>query len=107
MALLLIVPACQIGSEQEERIPLEVEDLKYSLLPGGARIVTGKLYNPREENIRNAQIQISLYDGENRKVSSMSVTIKDVSPGERKSFRQAVDVDQDIRGARVKSVIVL
>ena len=105
--LFLALVGCQTGAPDAERLPLEVEDLKYSLLPGGARIVTGNLYNPSPDNVRNAQIQISLYDSDNRKISSMNVVIKDIPPGERKYFREAVDVDLDVRGARVKSVIVL
>ena len=92
---------------ENQREPLTVEELKYSLLPGGARIVTGTLYNPTAETIRNAQVLISLFDENNRRVSSMSVTVKDVPPGERRDFRQAVDLDLDIRGASVKHVLVL
>lgn len=99
--------SCQPAETNTERIPPEVEELQYSLLPGGARVITGKLYNPSSKNIRNAQVQIFLFDEKNRKVSDMSVTVKDVSPGERKSFRQPVDVDLDIRGAKVKRVLVL
>ena len=99
--------SCQESGAKLERIPLEVEDLKYSLLPGGARIITGNLYNPTTRNIRNAQIQIFLFDDKNRKVSDMNVTVKDVPAGERKQFREAVDVDLDIRGAKVKRVLVL
>ncbi|MEZ4702159.1 MAG: FxLYD domain-containing protein [Rhodothermales bacterium] len=86
---------------------VQVEDVRYAKLPGGARIVTGTLYNPTETPIRNAQIQISLYDENNVRVSTMSVTIQDVSPGSRKAFREPVDTDLDIRGASVKSVLVL
>ncbi len=99
--------ACQGNRTDTERIPLEVEDLKYSLLPGGARVVTGTLYNPSGRLVRHAQVQISLFDGNNRRVSSMSVTISDLSAGERKPFRQPVDLDEDVRGAKVKNVLVL
>ena len=37
----------------------------------------------------------------------MSVVIRDVQPGERKPFRQPVDSDLDIKGAKVRSVLVL
>lgn len=86
---------------------VQVEDVKYTLLPGGARIVTGTLFNPSEAPVKGAQIQISLFDGNNIKVSSMNITVQDVSPGERKSFRQPVDTDLDIQGAKVRSVLVL
>ena len=86
---------------------VQVEDVKYTLLPGGARIVTGTLFNPSESPVKGAQIQISLFDGNNIKVSSMSITVTDVPPGERKPFRQPVDNDLDIQGAKVRSVLVL
>jgi hypothetical protein len=107
LSLSLLLPACQSEESGGESTAVQVEDVKYTLLPGGARVVTGKLYNPSEVLVRNAQIQISLFDGNNRRVSSMSITVQDVSPGERKSFRQPVDIDMDIRGAKVRSVLVL
>ncbi len=106
--LMLVLQACQTDAvEQDVSGVIQVEDVKYSLLPGGARIVTGMIYNPSEVVVRNAQIQVSLFDSNNRLVSSMSIPVKDVPPGERKSFRQPVDVDMDIRGAKVKSVLVM
>ena len=100
------MPACQSG-EAAHKASVEIEDVKYTLLPGGARIVTGTIYNPTGSPVRNAQIQISLFDGQNRRVDDMSVTVQDVPPGKRKPFRQPVESDMDIRGAKVRSVLVL
>ena len=106
--LLFLMPACHTGEASgDERASVQVEDIKYSLLPGGARIVTGTLYNPTDAPVRNAQIQVSLFDENNRRVDDMSITVQDVPPGGRKSFRQPVDSDLDIRGAKVKSVLVM
>ncbi len=108
MLFMLMFSACEADSSAEQNdVQVQVEDVKYSLLPGGARIVTGTLFNPSEVPVKGAQIYISLFDGNNVKVSSMSVTIQDVRPGERKSFRQPVDVNLDIKGAKVRSVLVL
>ena len=107
MFVLLALIGCQSENAEQEQVPVQVEDVKYTLLPGGARIVTGTLFNPSESIVKGAQIQISLYDGNNIRVSSMSVTVTDVPPGERKPFRQPVDVDLDIKGAKVRSVLVL
>ena len=107
MLFLFAFSACQQGETEQEVAQVEVEDVKYSLLPGGARIVTGVLFNPSAATVKGAQIQISLFDGNNIKVSSMSVTVTDVPPGERKPFRQPVDTDLDIKGAKVRSVLVL
>ena len=100
------MPACSETSE-DATSSIEVEDVKYSLLPGGARIVSGTLYNPTDAPVKNAQIQVSLFDMNNRQVDRMSITVQDVPPGERKRFREPVDSDMDIRGAKVRSVLVL
>ena len=82
-------------------------DLEYNLLPGGARIVSGTFINPTQHLIKAAQIQVSLFDKNNIRVSAMSIMVKDIPAGESKAFRQPVDDDQDIRGASVKNVLVL
>jgi hypothetical protein len=104
---LLFLGACAAPANEAADTEVQVEDVQYSLLPGGARIVTGTLFNPTDDPINNAQIQISLYDANNVRVSTMSVTIQDVSPGARKSFREPINTDLDVRGASVKSVLVL
>lgn len=107
MLILLLLSACGAETSEQNDTSVQVEDVKYSLLPGGARIVTGTLFNPSAAPVKGAQIHISLFDGNNVRVSSMSVVIRDVQPGERKPFRQPVDSDLDIKGAKVRSVLVL
>ncbi len=108
MLFLLLFSACEAEQQAEQNdVQVQVEDVKYTLLPGGARIVTGTLFNPSEVPVKGAQIYISLFDGNNIKVSSMSVTVQDVKPGERKPFREPVDIDLDIKGAKVRSILVL
>ena len=77
------------------------------MLPGGARIVSGKLHNRTAEPIRNAQIQIALYDQDNCLVTTMSVLVHDIGPGEHKPFRQVVDAADTTQVARVRGVFVL
>ena len=106
---LLATQACG-GGAGEEKDPegrVEVEDFQYVQVPGGARIVMGKVYNRSAEAIRTAQLQVALYDEDNRRVGTMSVVVRDIGPGERKPFRQPVDAAEDVRGARVRSVLVL
>lgn len=90
-----------------EAPPPVVEDLTYSLLPSGARIVTGKLYNPSEADLPGAQIQVSLFDASNARVGSVSIPVQAIPAGGRVSFRQPIDSDEDVQAARVRSVIVL
>lgn len=106
---VLGVGACGAPADEDGAgdTSVQVEDVRYSLLPGGARIVTGTLYNPTTAPIRNAQIQISLFDENNVRISTMSVTLKDIEAGARKPFREPVDSNLDVRGASVNSVVVL
>ena len=85
---------------------VQVEDFKYTVLQGDARVLTGQVYNPTDENVKNVQIQVSLFDANNRRVSKMSIAVKDVEPGARRSFRQHVDSDLDVQGAKVVSLMV-
>ncbi len=110
IALLLLAAACGGDAEEAGEDPeatVNVEDFRYVLLPGGARIVKGKLHNRTAEPIRNAQIQIALYDQDNWLVTTMSVLVHDIGPGEHKPFRQVVDADDIVRGARVRGVFLL
>ena len=106
---LLFVAACGGGDAggpaPESRV--DVEDFQFAQLPGGTRIVMGKLHNLGAEAIRNAQIQISLYDADNRLVTTMSIIVRNVEPGEHKPFREPIDADENVRGARVRSVLLM
>ena len=108
--LLLATQACgrdsgEGGKDVEGRV--EVEDFRYIRLPGGARIVMGKLHNRSAETISTAQLRIHLYDADNLLVTTMNVVVRHIGPGEHKPFRQMVDADEDVRGARVRSVLLL
>ncbi len=109
LAPLLLLTACGGRQEAAEATPAQVrvEDFHYTKLPGGARFVSGRLHNPTAEPIRNALIQISLFDAHNRFVSSMSVTVQDVPPGRDKPFRQPVDADEAVQAARVRGVLLM
>jgi hypothetical protein len=104
LLMLLHLTACR--SEPSQAAPV-VEDLSYSLLPSGARIVTGRLFNPADVDLAGAQIQISLFDAENSRVGSISIGVQNVPAGGRVSFREPIQTDLDVQAARVRSVIVL
>ena len=108
--LLLLLAAC--GEDTAVTVeasdgPVAVLDFRYVQLPGGARVVTGKVHNRTAESISNAQIQIALYDADNRLITTMSVLVKDIAPDHQKPFRQVVDIDDNVQGARVRGVLVL
>ena len=85
---------------------VQVEDFKYTVMQSDARILTGQVHNPTGKTLKNVQIQVSLFDANNRRVSEMSIAVKDVEPNSRRSFRQAIDSDADVQGAKVRSLLV-
>ena len=85
---------------------LAVERLQLTSYPGGAKILTGTLVNHSELDLSVAQIQLTLFDSDNRAISSMSVVIHDVVSTDSVAFREAVDTELDITGARVKQILI-
>lgn len=85
---------------------MAVEDFEYQELPGGARIVTGSLFNPTDEPIANAQIQVSLYDETNTRIGQMIIPVQRIPANGHKEFREAVRSDQDVRSVKPRSVLV-
>ena len=101
-----LVSACS-DETKSESAPLEVLDLQLRVHPGGARILTGRLVNRSSDPVSVAQIQITLFDADNRPVSGMSVVLHNIPPGDGISFREPVNSDKDVQGARVKNILVL
>lgn len=115
IALLLVLAGCGIepGSNappgEESADPaaatrVYVADLAYAELPHGQRILTGRLVNPTARDLRNVQIQVALYDTDNRSVGTMLVPVQNVPAAGDKEFRETVDRD-DAAGARVRGIM--
>ncbi|NND71145.1 MAG: hypothetical protein HKN43_06170 [Rhodothermales bacterium] len=107
---VLLLFAAGIGCTDEARTDvsmLSVEDLTYQLLPSGARIVSGTVYNPTESPMGSIQIQVSLFDKDNVRVDGLSILVRDLNAGSRVDFREPVNSDFDITAARVKGMIKL
>ncbi len=105
--LILMLGACGGPAPETDAPHVQVEAFTYKLLPGGARVLSGTLYNPTPEPIHHAQIQVSLYDADNRRISTMMIVVDEVAAEGRKRFRKTIDSDLDIRSARVRSILVL
>ena len=101
---LLTISGCTDTAQTRSQI--NVQNLRYRLLPGGARILTGTVVNDGDDPVSVAQIDVSLFDEDNRRISSMLVVVQNIEARGEKSFRMAVDVDLPIHGARVKSIII-
>lgn len=81
-----------------------VENLEFSRLPTGQRILTGRLVNPTDRSLRAAQVQVSLYDEDNRSIGTMLIVVQDVAAGGEREFRETVDNDVAV-GARVRAIM--
>ena len=110
---LLFLMGCADEASKDAGLPpldstrVEVEDVVYQKLPSGARIVAGALHNRSDRHIRNAQIQLALYNADNVRVGEINVPVKDVSARQSKRFRASVDDDAaDVRSVRPRSVLV-
>ena len=108
MSLLVgtLVSACS-DNQVPDTDRLNVQDLHLRIHPGGARIITGRLVNLSSDPVTVAQIKITLFDADNLPISRMSVVLHNILPGDGVLFREPVDSDEDIRGARVKNILVL
>ncbi|NQV71900.1 hypothetical protein HQ496_02170 [bacterium] len=93
-----------VTTDANQRV--RVSNVTYQLVEGGARILRGELKNLSDQRIPVAQIDVSLFDANNRKVESMMVLVRDIEPGQSVSFREPVRSKFDIRGARARAVFV-
>lgn len=84
---------------------LMVEGFEYQQLPDGSRVMSGLFVNASSRHVRNAQIQVSLYDDLNQAVGSVSIPVSDIEAETEKAFRYSVDRN-DVAGARVRSILV-
>ena len=107
LALILFWSGCvRESSTTDELKRVHVKNVEYKEWQGGARILTGELENLTDVRIPVAQVDISLFDANNRRVESMKILVRDIDPGTSVSFREPVISNLDIRGARARAVFV-
>lgn len=94
------------GNAADQAARVSVKDFEYQELPGGARIITGSVYNASDESIAHAQVQVSLYDASNMRVGQMIIPVQGIEPGESEYFRAGVKSEFDVRAAKPRSVLV-
>ena len=104
LPLALMVAGC--GGEGATRT-LQVEDLRLTLLPSGAKIISGSIHNASQDDVAGVLVQISLFDDQNNLLSSMTIGIEDVAAGGDTRFREPIDSDLAVDRARVKKIVVL
>ena len=111
LALLALIATVAVGCG-EEPVPLdaEVEGFRLVREEDGKQVVTGTLFNPTERPISSATVEVALYDQPVEPgvepVETMRLDVRDIAPGERKTFRQTVDTRLRLSGARVRQILV-
>lgn len=111
LTLIVLIGAVAVGCG-EEPVPLDAEIEGFRLVreEDGKQVVTGTLFNPTERPISSATVEVALYDQPVEPgvepVETMRLDVRDVAPGERKTFRQTVDTRLRLSGARVRQILV-
>lgn len=111
LAVILLIAAVAVGCGAEP-VPLDaaVEDFRLVREEDGKQVLIGTLVNPTERPIASATVEVALYDQPVEPgvepVETMRLEVRDVAPGERKTFRQTVDTRLRLSGARVRQILV-
>jgi hypothetical protein len=111
LAVLLLIAAVAVGCGTEP-VPLDasVEDFRLVREEDGKQVLIGTLVNPTERPISSATVEVALYDQPVEPgvepVETMRLEVRDIAPGERKTFRQTVDTRLRLSGARVRQILV-
>lgn len=99
--------ACGETDTSRAAAQLEVSNFEFTRLEQGTRLFTGSVYNPSGQPVRQAQIRVTLLDAQNRQVGSALIDVRNIAARDTTAFRQPLDSDQEVSGARVKSLTVL
>ena len=94
-------PASQDGQ------PVQVVDFRLVETEGGQRQVMGTLKNTTSKAIGGAQIEVSLFDADNVRIETMSVTVRDIPASGEMPFKKPLTTEAAVQGARVRSVLVM
>jgi len=85
---------------------VDVQNVEYRQLPGGARILTGDVVNQTDAAVTIVQIEFSLFDADNRKVDTLMMVVRDIEPRGVQSFREPIVSDADVRAARARRAFI-
>ncbi|MEM6784378.1 MAG: FxLYD domain-containing protein [Bacteroidota bacterium] len=108
LVLLALLAAFVFAGCAEERPAktASVVDLKLLRLPNGTSTIQGVLVNPNEVPIRNAQIEIALYDSDNQRLDALRFDITDVEPGDRRAFERELGFRSEAASASVGDILI-
>lgn len=99
--------ACGETDASRAASQLQIEDFALTQLEDGTRLFTGKLYNPTDQPVERAQLSVTLFDENNRQIGTTTISIRNIAARDTTSFRQPLDSDKNVSGARAKSITVL
>jgi ABC-type glycerol-3-phosphate transport system substrate-binding protein len=112
LACTLAFAACGDSSSADSAASgnqdVQVADFRLVETPSGQRQVMGTLQNKGTTAIAGVQIKVSLFDANNVRIETMSVTVSDEIPaaGEMQ-FKKPLTTEAAVHGARVHSVLVM
>ena len=86
---------------------MQVSGFRLVETQGGQRQVMGTLRNTTANAIGGAQIKVSLFDANNVRIETMSVTVRDIPASGEVPFKKPLTTDATVQGARVRSVLVM
>ena len=111
LACALAFTACNGSSSADSAATSEavqVADFRLVEAPNGRRQIMGTLQNTSAEKIGGAQIKVSLFDANNVRIETMTVTVSDeIPPSGEVQFKKPLTTEAAVQGARVHSVLVM
>ena len=102
---LVVITSIGCTDDTPKGPPAEVLDFTFKRLPGGAKILSGTLHNPGHRYLRNAVIQISLFNNQNERLETLNITITHVEAGDQKSFREPLQSKEAVTRAKVRRIL--
>jgi ABC-type glycerol-3-phosphate transport system substrate-binding protein len=113
----LVVSGCGGGSPSSDAAsadstaadgqPVQVVNFRLVETENGQRQVMGTLKNTTSKAIGGAQIEVSLFDADNVRIETMSVTVRDIPASGEVPFKKPLTTEATVQGARVRSVLVM
>lgn len=87
--------------------PVQVSNFRLVESESGERQVMGTLRNTTAKTIGGAQIKVALYDADNVRIETMTVTVDEIPASDSIPFKKSLTTEAVVQGARVQSVLVM
>jgi hypothetical protein len=106
LALGLLLSACGGSGGGDARAQLAVDSLRLVQQPSGKRQITGRVVNTGDAPMSVVQLTVSLFDADNVGAGTAQIQVEDVPADSSTFFRHTLDTSADVRGARLKGLMV-